>query len=50
VYPTRNLENIAPDCDGIRHVVEPLERKVRIFLKNSFAFGGINTVLVCRAA
>lgn len=48
IYPTRNLENLASDCEGIYHVREPLERKIRTVLKNCFAFGGISTCLVCR--
>ncbi len=48
VYPTHNLDNIAPDCGGVMHVQQPLERQVSCFLKNSFAFGGINAAVVCR--
>jgi len=48
VYPTLNLDNIDPECGGIRHVVQPLEKTVDVVLKNSFAFGGINAALVCR--
>jgi 3-oxoacyl-[acyl-carrier-protein] synthase II len=48
VYPTRNLENVSPDCEGIRHVMQPLKKEVKTILKNGFAFGGINAALVCR--
>ncbi len=48
IYPTLNLDNIAEDCAGITHVREPLERPIECFLKNSFAFGGINAAIVCR--
>lgn len=49
VYPTRNLEVVAPDCAGIRLVMgAPERRPVRVLVKNSFAFGGISAVLVCR--
>ncbi|RKX43495.1 MAG: beta-ketoacyl-[acyl-carrier-protein] synthase family protein [Verrucomicrobia bacterium] len=48
VYPTLNLENIDPECGGIHHVVQPLEKRIDIIVKNSFAFGGINAALVCR--
>ncbi len=48
IYPTRNLEHVADDCAGIRHVFEPEARKVTTMLKNGFAFGGINAALVCR--
>lgn len=48
VYPTLNLDNIDPDCQGINHVTKPINKKVDVILKNCFAFGGINTALVCR--
>ncbi|MEA2068110.1 MAG: beta-ketoacyl synthase N-terminal-like domain-containing protein [Verrucomicrobiota bacterium] len=48
VYPTLNLENIDPECAGIQHVIQPLEKSIDILIKNSFAFGGINAALVCR--
>jgi len=48
VYPTLNLENIDPECGGIQHVIQPLEKPINTIVKNSFAFGGINAALVCR--
>ncbi|MEN7973108.1 MAG: beta-ketoacyl synthase N-terminal-like domain-containing protein [Verrucomicrobiota bacterium] len=48
VYPTLNLENVDPECEGIMHVKEPLQRNIHTIIKNSFAFGGINAALVCR--
>lgn len=48
LYPTRNLETVAEGCGGIRHVTTPETTRARVFLKNSFAFGGINATLVCR--
>jgi len=48
VYPTLNLKNIDPECAGIQHVIQPLEKRIDIVVKNSFAFGGINAALVCR--
>ena len=48
IYPTLNLKNVAKDCEGIWHVMEPLKRKVDVVLKNCFAFGGINASLVCK--
>ena len=48
IYPTRNLEEVDPDCEGVRHVTEPLKKDIRIIVKNSFAFGGINAALVCK--
>jgi 3-oxoacyl-[acyl-carrier-protein] synthase II len=49
IYPTLNLENIAQDCEGIQHVMEPVKKVVRTILKNGFAFGGINAAIVCRS-
>jgi 3-oxoacyl-[acyl-carrier-protein] synthase II len=46
IYPTLNLENVSPECEGIQHVQRPLEKQVRTVLKNGFAFGGINAALV----
>lgn len=48
ILPTRNLSDVADDCAGIRHVMEPLDAKVDVAVKNCFAFGGINASLVCR--
>lgn len=47
-YPTLNLEHVADDCSGIRHLLEPENKRIDTFLKNGFAFGGINAALVCR--
>lgn len=48
IYPTRNLENVSPECAGIDHVTTPRRKEIRTILKNGFAFGGINAALVCR--
>ena len=48
IYPTRNLETVAAECAGIRHVTAREPTAARTFLKNSFAFGGIHASLVCR--
>lgn len=49
IYPTLNLDNISPECAGIDHVMgKPLAKKGHVIVKNSFAFGGISAVLVCR--
>lgn len=48
LYPTRNLETVAEECKGIRHVTAREATEARIFLKNSFAFGGIYASLACR--
>jgi 3-oxoacyl-[acyl-carrier-protein] synthase II len=46
IYPTLNLENVSPECEGVQHVMQPLKKEVRTVLKNGFAFGGINAALV----
>ena len=47
VPPTLNLDNPAPDCDGIDLVPHTAkERPVRAALSNSFGFGGTNASLV----
>ncbi len=48
IYPTLNLDNVSPECEGIQHVMEPLKKQITTVLKNGFAFGGINAALVCR--
>ncbi len=48
IYPTLNLNDPDPDCRGINHVQQPLNKKINILLKNCFAFGGINASLVCK--
>lgn len=48
LYPTLNLETVSPECNGIHHVQKTAKKKIRILLKNGFAFGGINAALVCR--
>jgi len=51
LYPTLNLENVSPECQGVGHIMGgSLQREARVVVKNSFAFGGISAVLVCRMA
>ena len=47
IYPTHNLEEVDPACAGICHVREKLSHSFKTFLKNSFAFGGINSAIAC---
>lgn len=46
LIPTRNLENVSPDCEGVLHLKQVTERPVRHVLSNNFAFGGMNTSLL----
>jgi 3-oxoacyl-(acyl-carrier-protein) synthase len=39
---------VAEECRGIRHLLQPEQKKINTILKNGFAFGGINAALVCR--
>ena len=48
LFPTLNLEELDPECEGVHCFTAPLERNIDVFVKNSFAFGGINSALVCR--
>jgi 3-oxoacyl-[acyl-carrier-protein] synthase II len=48
IYPTMNLESVSPDCEGICHVVNKIDKEINILFKNCFAFGGINASIVCK--
>ena len=48
IYPTRNLESVSHDCEGIYHVMNKLNKDIEILFKNCFAFGGINASIVCK--
>ncbi len=50
IYPTLNLETIDPACNGIQHVTKPAKKELNVIVKNCFAFGGINSALVCKKA
>lgn len=50
IIPTLNLNEIEDSCKMIRHVTSNETKIVNAFVKNSFAFGGINTVLIVRRA
>lgn len=48
IIPNLNLENIDDLCKKI-HVITRMEnRKLQIVMKNSFAFGGINSSIILR--
>jgi 3-oxoacyl-[acyl-carrier-protein] synthase II len=51
IPPTAHLEQVAPDCVGVRHVMGCALRDVPLqaAISNSFAFGGSNAVLAFRA-
>jgi len=47
--PTRNLSDVDPDCAGLAHLQEPACRAVSTVVKNNFALGGVNAVIVFRS-
>jgi len=50
VPPTLNLDDPAPECDGVDLVPhQAKERRVNVALSNSFGFGGTNASLVLAA-
>lgn len=48
LIPTHNLDRPGEGCDGLDHVLAPRATPGRTFIKNSFGFGGINSILVLR--
>ncbi|MHB8069948.1 MAG: beta-ketoacyl-[acyl-carrier-protein] synthase family protein [Desulfobaccales bacterium] len=48
IAPTLNLEEIDPACGGIGHVQEKVETDLDMIMTNSFAFGGVNAVLILK--
>jgi 3-oxoacyl-[acyl-carrier-protein] synthase II len=44
--PTLNLTEVDPECAGINHVRELVERFPQRVMSNNFAFGGVNTSLI----
>lgn len=45
---TLNLENVDPECAGIKHLQKNEKLNVNTFIKNSFALGGTNCSLIIR--
>lgn len=48
IYPTYNLDTVSPECEGVKHVKELQKKSVNVIVKNCFAFGGINAVIVLK--
>jgi len=48
VAPTVNLENVAPECEGIRHVRSLLEVPLETVMTFNAGLGGTNACLVFR--
>jgi 3-oxoacyl-[acyl-carrier-protein] synthase II len=47
--PTRNLEHIAEECQGLQHLREVRAARPRRAMTNNFAFGGVNASLILEA-
>jgi 3-oxoacyl-[acyl-carrier-protein] synthase II len=50
VAPTLNLDDVDERCAMIRHTRQLTEKKLRTVSVQNFAFGGVNTSLILRAA
>jgi 3-oxoacyl-[acyl-carrier-protein] synthase II len=48
IFPSRNLDDPDPECPLNFVRGEPLRKELNVVLKNSFAFGGTNSVIVLR--
>lgn len=48
VVPTANLEHVAPDCEGVRHVRSPLVQSLRTAMSFNAGMGGANACLIFR--
>jgi len=48
ILPTRNLDNPDSSLPKLKHVQKTEDSEIEIFVKNSFAFGGINATLIGR--
>jgi 3-oxoacyl-[acyl-carrier-protein] synthase-1 len=48
VIPTANLEHVAPDCEGVRHVRSPLVQPLRTVMSFNAGLGGANACLIFR--
>lgn len=47
LLPVRNLEKPSEDCAELNYICEKQDKKIKCFMKNCFAFGGLNSVLIC---
>ncbi|MGE5530332.1 MAG: beta-ketoacyl-[acyl-carrier-protein] synthase family protein [Patescibacteria group bacterium] len=49
LVPTKNLDNLDPHCGEINYLMEFKEIRSKLIMKDSFAFGGINSILLLRS-
>jgi len=48
MYPTINLKNIDPRCEGLDIITDLKSKELNIVMSNNFAFGGINTSIILK--
>jgi len=48
LIPTKNLLNPDENCGDLNYLMDFVDFKPNLIMKNSFAFGGINTILLLR--
>ncbi len=48
IYPTINMKNVDPRCEGIDIVTELTDKQLNTVMTNNFAFGGINTSIILK--
>jgi 3-oxoacyl-[acyl-carrier-protein] synthase II len=46
LIPTRNLDSPDPDCGELNFVQQREQQETTVAIKNSFAFGGVNSSIV----
>ncbi len=49
LVPTKNLITPDPKCGNINYLKEFIKAKPNLIMKNSFAFGGINSIILLRS-
>ncbi|MDB4576041.1 beta-ACP synthase, partial [bacterium] len=50
IPPTVNITEVDDECDLDYVANDPRQQKVNVAISNSFAFGGLNAILVLKAS
>ncbi len=48
IAPTLNLETVDERCNGLRHAMSVIDKRINIAAIQNFAFGGVNTNLIIK--